>query len=296
MIYTVTFAPAVDYVIDNPQAFDAQGLNRVRACDFVAGGKGINAAVVLKRLGFAVTAIAFLGEPTAVFFKQLLAREKIDLIALTASAPTRINVKYRGPDCAFEINGAHPRIEPRVLRRFFQTVANMTEADCVMIMGAADPTVLTRLVRTLHRKKIKFVLDVDAKIVPDLLPCRPLAFKPNVDEIFSCFGERIKTRAEIHRMLIRLRAMGVVFPIISAGKEGCYFLEPDFKTARQTKPPNGFVLRQVMPPRLPVAVNATGAGDTLLAGFVGFHFINGEDPVRAVRKATALAAGTVAGK
>ena len=61
MIYTVTFNPAIDYVMKFPQVRHG-GVNRsVGECVFY-GGKGINVSVVLSELGVPNTALGFIAE------------------------------------------------------------------------------------------------------------------------------------------------------------------------------------------------------------------------------------------
>ena len=58
MIYTVTFNPAIDYVV---HADDMQvgAVNRSRQEEVYFGGKGINVSVVLHELGLASKALGF---------------------------------------------------------------------------------------------------------------------------------------------------------------------------------------------------------------------------------------------
>ena len=49
MIYTVTFNPAIDYVVHMPR-LQHGSVNRVRQEDVFFGGKGINVSTVLQRL------------------------------------------------------------------------------------------------------------------------------------------------------------------------------------------------------------------------------------------------------
>lgn len=55
MIYTITFNPAIDLVVKVPNC-ELGTLNRSVEENYVAGGKGINMSVILKRLGFDNTA------------------------------------------------------------------------------------------------------------------------------------------------------------------------------------------------------------------------------------------------
>ena len=50
MIYTVTFNPAIDYVV-HTDAMQVGMVNRSRTEEIYYGGKGINVSMVLKELG-----------------------------------------------------------------------------------------------------------------------------------------------------------------------------------------------------------------------------------------------------
>ena len=56
MIYTVTFNPALDYIVSVPE-FRMGKTNRTAAEQIYPGGKGINVSIVLKNLGFESTAL-----------------------------------------------------------------------------------------------------------------------------------------------------------------------------------------------------------------------------------------------
>lgn len=59
MIYTVTFNPAIDYIVRMPE-FIAGATNRVNYEQVLGGGKGINVSIVLKNLGIDSTALGFI--------------------------------------------------------------------------------------------------------------------------------------------------------------------------------------------------------------------------------------------
>ena len=58
MIYTITFNPALDYVI-NLEKLSVGEINRSNREDIFAGGKGINVSYILKELGMESTALGF---------------------------------------------------------------------------------------------------------------------------------------------------------------------------------------------------------------------------------------------
>ena len=51
MIYTVTFNPAIDYVVRLDTPLEVGEVNRAKGEDCVLGGKGINVSGVLAELG-----------------------------------------------------------------------------------------------------------------------------------------------------------------------------------------------------------------------------------------------------
>ena len=58
MIYTVTFNPALDYVIAVDHFTPGQ-INRTKEETMVCGGKGINVSALLANLGYESTALGF---------------------------------------------------------------------------------------------------------------------------------------------------------------------------------------------------------------------------------------------
>ena len=58
MIYTVTFNPALDYVMRVPE-LKKDAVNRTKTEAIYYGGKGINVSIVLSRLGITNMALGF---------------------------------------------------------------------------------------------------------------------------------------------------------------------------------------------------------------------------------------------
>ena len=58
MIYTVTFNPALDYIV-NMDNLKLGETNRSTSEMILSGGKGINVSIVLKNLGFDNVALGF---------------------------------------------------------------------------------------------------------------------------------------------------------------------------------------------------------------------------------------------
>ena len=59
MIYTITFNPALDYTVQ-VEKFEIGKINRTKSENILAGGKGLNVSIILKRLGIENTALSFI--------------------------------------------------------------------------------------------------------------------------------------------------------------------------------------------------------------------------------------------
>ena len=113
MIYTVTFNPAIDYVVRLDKALEVGEVNRAAGEDCVLGGKGINVSGVLHELGCESVALGFVAGETGAWLERGLAAQglRTDFIHLDHGM-TRINVKIKAGE-ETELNGAGPAIRLR---------------------------------------------------------------------------------------------------------------------------------------------------------------------------------------
>ena len=107
MIYTVTFNPALDYIV-RLDSFAAGGINRVNYEQVLGGGKGINVSIVLVNMGIKSTALGFIAGFTGEEIKRQLITQNVDFdFVQLPEGFTRINVKVKA-DVETEINGQGP--------------------------------------------------------------------------------------------------------------------------------------------------------------------------------------------
>lgn len=118
MIYTVTFNPAIDYVV-RMDRFNKGEVNRTQSEEIQFGGKGINVSTVLTNLGVKSCALGFLAGFTGKAIEDGLKKIGVetDFIHL-GNGMTRINVKLKA-DCESEINGQGPEISQQGARSSF---------------------------------------------------------------------------------------------------------------------------------------------------------------------------------
>ena len=79
MIYTVTFNPAIDYVV-HTDAMQVGMVNRSHGEEIYYGGKGINVSVILKELGIPSRALGFVAGFTGAAIEKAYRRWELPQI------------------------------------------------------------------------------------------------------------------------------------------------------------------------------------------------------------------------
>ena len=132
MVYTVTFNPALDYVM-RVERFETGATNRTTDEEIQLGGKGINVSCVLHALGVDTAALGFVAGFTGVELAHGLTRQGVrtDFIELGAGQ-TRINVKIKGKT-ETEINAQGPVIDQDALKRLLIQLDALGEGDALVI-------------------------------------------------------------------------------------------------------------------------------------------------------------------
>lgn len=132
MIYTVTFNPALDYVVWVDH-FTTGSVNRTVEEKIFYGGKGINVSAVLASLGYPSTALGFVagftgdeierGVKTLGFSSDFIRVKK---------GMSRINVKLKSEEES-EINGRGPEITTEDVNELFRKLEHLKAEDLSLI-------------------------------------------------------------------------------------------------------------------------------------------------------------------
>ena len=281
MIYTITFNPAVDLVIQVPNC-QLGALNRSKGEDYVAGGKGINMSIVLKRLGVDNVATGFLGGFSGKYIEEFLEKEGITPQFISVEGTTRINVKVKGK-VETEINAAGPTVDAEKFQRlmnYFEEV--LQEGDVVFLAGNAAPGLdessYVEIAKLCHARGVKLVLDTTKDLLLACLPYQPFMIKPNQQELEELFGVNIQTQDEIVHYALQLQKTGARNVLVSCGGDGA-FLVSETGQVFTSNIPKGTL------------VNSVGAGDSMLAGFMA-KFIETNDFRKSLKQGAASGSAT----
>ena len=282
MIYTVTFNPAIDYVVrlDNP--LQPGAVNRAAGEDCVLGGKGINVSGVLAQLGVESVALGFIAGETGAWLERGLTAQGLhtDFIWLE-NGMTRINVKIKAGQ-ETELNGAGPNI-PESAMQALETKLDALQKDDVLILAGSIPACLPqstyeRLLARLQGRGVRAVVDATQNLLLKVLPYKPFLIKPNNHELSEIVGHELTTDDEIAAAAAGLQAQGARNVLVSMAGDGALLLDE-----------NGAVHRIGCPKGK--VVNSVGAGDSMVAGFVAGYLRTG-DYCCALRLGTACGSAT----
>jgi len=281
MIYTVTFNPALDYVV-KVNDFTLGKVNRTVQEEIYPGGKGLNVSMMLGNLGHKSIALGFLAGFTGDRIEELLRKRNVatDFIHLS-NGLSRINVKMRMlPET--EINGAGPDIPSDEVQKLYEKLDGLKEGDFLILAGSV-PSSLPRDIYRLIMERIsdsgvKTVVDAAGELLQSVLPMHPFLIKPNHHELAEIFQTNITGKEQACFYARRLRDMGAQNVLVSLGGDGAVLAAQNGRIY-ESSAPKGEVL------------NAVGAGDSMVAGFIS-GFLETESYDFALRKSICAGSAT----
>ncbi len=259
MIYTVTFNPAIDYIVRMDKPLDPGMTNRSASEDCFFGGKGINVSTVLKNLGIENTALGFAAGFTGKAIVDSLIEKGIeeDFIMLNEGI-SRINVKIKS-DEETEINAQGPNISDEAYEELLNKLDKLQKDDVLILAGSIPSSlpddVYEIILERLYDKGVTFVVDATKDLLMNVLRFKPFLIKPNNHELGEMFGTVLKTDDEIEEYAKKLQEMGARNVLISMAGDGAMLITEDGQRFR-VGVPKGTVK------------NSVGAGDSMVAGFV----------------------------
>ena len=242
MILTVTMNPSIDtrYQLDKLIIDD---VNRVTP-EKTAGGKGLNVSRVLLQLGDDVLATGLLGGHMGAYMAELMDADgvKNDFVPIAGETRICLNILHEGNQT--ELLESGPQIAPAELEAFTAKFAELAaKADVVTLSGSLPRGVDAGY----YAELVKIAEEAGAK--PELV-------KPNLTEINGLLGTSFTTDdvdALREALAADDRFAGIPWVVVSMGAAGSV----------------GFHEGRAFRAKTPAiaAVNATGSGDSTIAGF-----------------------------
>lgn len=258
MIYTVTFNPAVDYIVHTNE-LQVGAVNRSKGEEIYFGGKGINVSMVLHELGIKSKALGFVAGFTGEAIEKGVSDAEIetDFVHLKQGF-SRINVKIKSGS-ETELNGQGPEIPAEAVEQFFEKLKEIQDGDTLILAGSIPddlPTdIYEKILDYVKEKKIRTVVDATKDLLMKVLKYKPFLIKPNNFELEEIFGVKLNSVEEIIKYAEKLKEMGAVNVLVSMAGDGAVLLDEMGKS-------------HICGVCKGTVRNSVGAGDSMVAGFV----------------------------
>jgi 1-phosphofructokinase family hexose kinase len=267
MIITVTLNAAMDKTLEVP-SFTPGRRHRTVDQTTMPGGKGVNIARAIKRLGQPVIATGLAGGATGTRIVEALNDESIlnDFVRIVDESRTNTAVLDPTTGLQTEINERGPSVSAQELELFREKLLYLAQGASICVFAGSlprgvDQDVYFSLIRDVRRLGVTTMIDSDGEPLrlamradPDLVSPNALEAEELVGHEFNDVDDRASAVLEITRQGAREAIMTV--------PDGCY--------ARIFDGATPIVYRVRIEEQ--EARSAVGSGDAFLAGYVAARY------------------------
>lgn len=259
MITTICLNPCFDKTV-NVEKLQPGQVNRIRDARVDLGGKGINVAVVARRLGLNVQCLGIMGENGASELTTLMNKEGLQHRFMTVPGHVRTNMKVYSLDGqgVTELNEPGTPLNKEAITCFTEMAEESTlNSDMIVLTGSLPPGCPEGTYRDLMiaLKGKKCILDTEGKELELAAKgAHPFLIKPNLREMEATLGIELRTMRAIRDAALLFIRLGVEHSVVSMGAMGAMYISAD---------------KTLFAPALRVDTKSTvGAGDAMIGGML----------------------------
>ena len=285
MIATVTPNPAIDRTV-LIQAFTVGATNRAIPQRTEIGGKGINVARHLARLGCDVLATGFLGSRDMHGIAETLVADGVQPDFVRVAGDIRVNMKIIDPVTGdeTEINEPGPCLGAEAADALIEKLrVLLPRCRVVVFSGSLPPGIpddlYARAIAVAAGAGASTVLDSGGAALRLGIAAKPDLVKPNRAEAEELLGASLEDERELVAAANELLDLGARSAVISLGAAGAVCA-------------TGAGAWRARPPRI-TPRNTVGAGDAMVAS-LACSLTRGLSAPEALRLATALGSAAAA--
>ena len=279
-ILCVTPNVSVDRILSVP-GFAAGDVWRANSVVATCGGKGVNVARAVRRLGHRSTCAGFLGGETGRLAAEAVRSEGLDATWTWIGGDTRTCITIIGDNGETTVvNESGAAVTGDDWHRFVASVAEAADgADAMCISGSLPPGVpdggLARLIDAAKDSRKPVWVDTSGDALTDAIGARPTGIKINAAEARSLMENKVNSITQSIVIAEQIRRSGVEKVVVTQAAEGAAMVCDEGAWCAR-------------PPTISV-VSAVGSGDCFLAGLV-VGMLQEQEAPEALRLATAAGA------
>jgi 1-phosphofructokinase family hexose kinase len=284
MIITVTLNAAIDKTLEVPN-FRLGRRHRSVEQTTMAGGKGVNVARALKRLGQPVVATGLAGGPTGTRIVEQLTEESILNDFVRIREESRSNTAVTDPTTGeqTEINERGPAVTAQEVELFSDKLLYLARGAQICVFAGSlprrvEPTLYADLIRELRKLGVTTIVDTDGDPLRQAVRAEPSVVSPNVLEAEELVGHEFNDDEDRLIAVREMTELGAREAIMTSD-DGCFA-----KVAEE----GGSQLYRLRVEPLET-YSAVGSGDAFLAGYVAARY-SGRPPAECLRFGVACGA------
>ena len=258
MIVTLTINPAIDRTVSVDRlVFEDRAyiLDRSEA----AGGRGINASLVIHSMGGKTLALLAAGGAAGERIEKMLQGVGFPFECVRVRQESRTNFTISDKQgLTVKLNEVGQPMEKSELREIRGLVEErIAKAAWLMICGSMPPGVppqfYSEIIQLAKRRGVLTLVDTEGDALIHSIEAKPTVITPNQHEAERLLGRALVTRSQILEAIDRIQKMGAESVILSLGSRG----------AVGSSAAGVF---EALPPHID-ALCPIGAGDAMAAAF-----------------------------
>jgi 1-phosphofructokinase family hexose kinase len=284
VIITVTLNAAIDKTLEVPN-FRLGRRHRSVEQTTMAGGKGVNVARALKRLGQPVIATGLAGGPTGTRIVEQLTEESILNDFVRIREESRSNTAVTDPTTGeqTEINERGPAVTAQEVELFCDKLLYLARGAQVCLFAGSlprrvEPGLYADLIRELRKLGVTTIVDTDGDPLRQAVRAEPSVVSPNVLEAEELVGHEFNDDEDRLIAVREMTELGARDAIMTAD-DGCFAMVHE---------EGGSQLYRLRVDPLET-YSAVGSGDAFLAGYVAARY-SGRPPSECLRFGVACGA------